>query len=672
MKKKLLKVMTSLLLAASLLLSPGELPLSLNHSAHAAASVRIGNKSYAADTKVLNLKNMGLTDKDIKNIGSFTNLTELVISDNKITDLSPVSKLTTLKKITFHNNFVSDISFAKNLKKLTVFGAINNPISDISALSKLDKLKEVWMGDNLLTDISPLKNCKKLTHVSFNNCSLKNIEALRNKPLNTVCLENCGLKTIEPLSDCTTLEYVYLSYNKLTDISALSKSYNNLIDLYADVDYTAPAASSKPASSSKPSAPTASKESGTIYCVSDSAAVKLSAQSGATIYYSLNGGEYKKYSSKIKLTKSSTVKAYTKKDGKKSETVTFKYTLAPSTLAVGFKETDTADGKLVKITSDISGLKLYYTTDGSKPTTDSRLCPSGGITLTKSCKLRVLAVKSGWDSTSISKAYTVKSSSSNSGSSNNSGSSSSSSNSGSSGSSNGTSTNSTSKIITKGTETRECKACYSFGNCIECNGMGTVSRYPLGTVDCDRCKGTGKCYICNGTRKINVKANVVNEDAVPEGKEFRKCIQCQASGVCPYCNGGGVQFGKKCSMCEGTGICGTCDGSGGKLADKPAPSTDSSSSGGSSSGGSSGSSSSGNVSVLQNLCPTCRGTLQCNYCHGLRHCLTCSGKGGTYTSTYGHGTKWTPCTACGGSKKCKKCLGTGKCETCGGKPWTPQ
>lgn len=56
-------------------------------------------------------------------------------------------------------------------------------------------------------------------------------------------------------------------------------------------------------------APTASRKSGTISCAGDSITVKLSAAKG-TIYYSLNGAAYKKYTAAIKLTKTSTVKAY--------------------------------------------------------------------------------------------------------------------------------------------------------------------------------------------------------------------------------------------------------------------------------------------------------------------------------------------------------------------------
>lgn len=41
--------------------------------------------------------------------------------------------------------------------------------------------------------------------------------------------------------------------------------------------------------------PTASYESGTIYCVSNSVVIKLSAENGAKIYYSLNGADYQRY-----------------------------------------------------------------------------------------------------------------------------------------------------------------------------------------------------------------------------------------------------------------------------------------------------------------------------------------------------------------------------------------
>lgn len=372
-------------------------------------------------------------------------------------------------------------------------------------------------------------------------------------------------------------------------------------------------------------APTASQKSGTIYCVSDSFSLKLSAASGATVYYSVNGGKYKKYTSQIKLTKNSTIKAYAQKNGSRSSTATYKYKLAPSTLSVKFNVTDDAGGKLVRLTSDLSKLKLYYTTDGSAPTTKSNAYTPDGIKISETCKLSVLAVKSGWNKTKIIKEITVD---------------------GSSGSSEGSGSAASSKVVTKGTETRKCSACYT-GYCLTCNGMKEIHMAIIGRVKCDDCNGTGLCTVCGGTREITVEVNVINKDAVPAGKEFKTCIHCAGAGVCPYCNGIKIYLGKKCGMCAGTGVCDICNGSGGELADKPAPDIGGGSSAGSEgSGGSSGGGSS--VIVPNPVCNICGGTGTCSLCFG-------TGKVKQYKDR-------VTCPSCGGTRKCKYC---------GGIPWSP-
>ncbi|MDE6030921.1 MAG: chitobiase/beta-hexosaminidase C-terminal domain-containing protein [Oscillospiraceae bacterium] len=159
--------------------------------------------------------------------------------------------------------------------------------------------------------------------------------------------------------------------------------------------------------------PTANYTSGTtIKCDGDYASIKLSAESGATIYYSLNNAQYKKYSSAIKLTKNSTIKAYSEKNGSKSDVVTYSYKLKPN---VTFNASGSDSKKTVKLSTGTSGVKLYYTIDGTKPNINTHAYTSKGITITKSCKVRVLAVKSGWVDTEFSKSYTLKATNNSSG-----------------------------------------------------------------------------------------------------------------------------------------------------------------------------------------------------------------------------------------------------------------
>lgn len=195
-------------------------------SSAAAKTVKIGNKSYKTSmTGTLNLSNQKLKDSDIADLKYMTNLSEIILSNNELTDLSALSGLTQLEKLTFHNNNVNDLSFAKNLTKLTVIGAENNGITSVSALSKLTKLSEIWLKGNSIKDISPLKNCVNVTKLSLSDNPLGDISSLSGmKKLKELHLGNCGLKSIKALSGCSKLETVYLFDNKLTDLTPLAGS----------------------------------------------------------------------------------------------------------------------------------------------------------------------------------------------------------------------------------------------------------------------------------------------------------------------------------------------------------------------------------------------------------------------------------------------------------------
>lgn len=154
-------------------------------------------------------------------------------------------------------------------------------------------------------------------------------------------------------------------------------------------------------------APTASKESGTITVTKDYPKIKLSAEKG-TIYYSLNGGEYQKYTSAITITKNSTIKAYAQSGSTKSKTVTFKYKLKPKVTITVKKITGSY---LVEFDTKVDRVTLYYTTDGSEPTTSSEWYRFSPLRITSTTKIRVLAVKDGWTNAKLSKNVTIAGSS---------------------------------------------------------------------------------------------------------------------------------------------------------------------------------------------------------------------------------------------------------------------
>lgn len=197
----------------------------------------IDGSTIPTTTERLDLSGRGLTDDDIKDLRYMTNLVNIILDDNELTDLSPLSELVNLEGVHFSNNIgITDIDFVKNLTNLTKITGEYTEVKDLSPLEGKTKLRYVFFGDTQVTDISPIAGASGLSKVGFNRCNIENIDALADKPdLEMVCLTGCGLKSIEPLANSKRLKYVYLSLNRLTDISALAGCY--CTNLYLDYNY---------------------------------------------------------------------------------------------------------------------------------------------------------------------------------------------------------------------------------------------------------------------------------------------------------------------------------------------------------------------------------------------------------------------------------------------------
>ena len=75
-----------------------------------------------------------LTQTDLENV------TELWLSDAKITNISPLAECTQLHRLTLTHNQISDVSALAGLTQLRRLEIYDNQISDISALARMTKL----------------------------------------------------------------------------------------------------------------------------------------------------------------------------------------------------------------------------------------------------------------------------------------------------------------------------------------------------------------------------------------------------------------------------------------------------------------------------------------------------------------------------------------------------
>ena len=141
--------------------------------------------------------------------------------------------------------------------------------------------------------------------------------------------------------------------------------------------------------------PIISKSPGTYY---KQVTVKLSSRKGADIYYTTNGKtpttKSTKYTGEFKITKSCTLKAIAVVKGKATSAATADYVIQVSKPTFSVEAGYYTKAQTVTVTPMDSKTVMYYTTDGSTPTTKSTKY-TGPIKISKYTVLKVRAYKSG-------------------------------------------------------------------------------------------------------------------------------------------------------------------------------------------------------------------------------------------------------------------------------------
>ena len=192
---------------------------------------RISN--FSPITSLAKLQILNLNDNDLSNLTGLVSaleklpdLSDLNLANNNITDFAALGKLTALTKLNFSGNSITDLTglgaALEELPKLTDLALPVNDITDLSPLAKLPSLTSLNLAVNNVTDLSPLANLTNLTDLDLfeNNASdlgpLANLTSLTN-----LGLGNNAIANVAPLANLTSLINLDLSANTITDIASL-------------------------------------------------------------------------------------------------------------------------------------------------------------------------------------------------------------------------------------------------------------------------------------------------------------------------------------------------------------------------------------------------------------------------------------------------------------------
>ena len=173
-----------------------------------------------------NLEDLRVDGNQISNLSPLAGLIKLRrihVEENVISDLSPLAGLISLERLNISHNLVDDISPIAKLTNLRGFAYHHNVVTDISPLANLPKLEWIGMSDNPFVDLAPLADSTSLTNVHGWGTPVLNIGALGNLPkMREINICGGDISDLSGLENLKSLKILYLPGNQVSDLSPIA------------------------------------------------------------------------------------------------------------------------------------------------------------------------------------------------------------------------------------------------------------------------------------------------------------------------------------------------------------------------------------------------------------------------------------------------------------------
>ena len=189
-------------------------------------ALRLPTGDALTTSKMLGLASLRVVDVELKSLTGLeyaSNLTELILMRDSISDVSALAGLTKLTRLSLWGNSISDASPLAKLINLRFLQLADNSISDVSALAGLTNLTELHLDGNSISDASPLAKLIDLAYLNLADNSISDVSALAGLTnLRTLHIGGNSISDVSPLVELTHLKMLTLMGNPL-NYSALQK-----------------------------------------------------------------------------------------------------------------------------------------------------------------------------------------------------------------------------------------------------------------------------------------------------------------------------------------------------------------------------------------------------------------------------------------------------------------
>ena len=187
------------------------------------------------DLQNLSLVHCTATSDLLEVIGGCTELKTLNLSDCGLSTIAPLSGLNKLEVFDLSENFISDLTPLNGCADLRELNLSDNAITDTAQLSANTALVILNLSSNALESVSGLKHCTKLEELYLSNNSLDSLACIASMPhLRILDASKNDLLRVDEIGSCPELERVDLSENVLEAIDGM-ENLSKLV--YLNINY---------------------------------------------------------------------------------------------------------------------------------------------------------------------------------------------------------------------------------------------------------------------------------------------------------------------------------------------------------------------------------------------------------------------------------------------------
>ncbi|HEY2838609.1 MAG TPA: hypothetical protein VGJ26_05655 [Pirellulales bacterium] len=139
------------------------------------------------------------------------------IANETFDDLTPLARLTSLKRFNVHGAPVVDLAPLAGLHELTYLDLGSTAASDLTPLARLANLEWLGLGFTKVTDVAPLAGLQKLKSLSLDSTPVADVAPLAElKKLESLNLRATQVKDVAALKQCKNLKKLSLDLTPVT------------------------------------------------------------------------------------------------------------------------------------------------------------------------------------------------------------------------------------------------------------------------------------------------------------------------------------------------------------------------------------------------------------------------------------------------------------------------